>query len=610
MAPRDFDLNDLGSLRGGVAGEPSAGSAGEVGAATEAGTQATDGRDSREELPREAGMPPVPEVPEGSDLGGDVPSGDDPDEGDGRRRKRGIWRFIAFFGLGCLGVNLIGGILATALLSIGLASCVASCSDNPIGDSREAAAFIASEEATSADLEVLDALDGTIESLLQNAATDAGAESVEELRARVAAGSWPADEGQALSPRVWVRIAELSEAWLEHQTSESWVVDDFAYPFPDNGPIPVPPKRDENDRCVTRLLCVAGPDEGLYVHVRYFRWAREAYFEADLDEARDQADERAQMLAQVGESGLLDGHDFLVSNGDIYVWESGDEDALRDPDTFLTCVNAFGEAFGTYTHVELLVKDAPVMVNHDALSWRYPNDWPLEEVPFDTARELLVRSGHVRTFDHASGDVLLEGYLSVEGEPIDIDELTGSLAPTKPSDYRHPWRPPDELSVFDDTMVAMAAEALDAPAERIVVASHLDLSDVIYDSMDVWLIAPRGVFPETPSAFCAAVNGLRDDFWTLVPADEERRSSLYVHVFVVDEEAILDPDGNPVTFADMRTVAQEWPANLDGWSFDLLLTTMPSQTRWEDEDEPHPYDVKPSDVGGSIARSRSWRYGD
>lgn len=74
--------------------------------------------------------------------------------------------------------------------------------------------------------------------------------SYEEIRSALEKGSWPGDYcgyGESSSPQLWVRLAQLAQDYLEEKTGETWTVVDFTYPFPDNGPIPVPPTRDEND---------------------------------------------------------------------------------------------------------------------------------------------------------------------------------------------------------------------------------------------------------------------------------------------------------------------------------------------------------------------------
>ena len=197
---------------------------------------------------------------------------------------------LAALGAGCLTIQVILLLVAMAGISAVTASCASSCSDSPIGDSREAAAFIASLDATSRDLGTFDALRGCFESLHESLAVHDQAGlgsterllSVDELRSQIALGEWPSDDGGALSPRVWVRIAELSQDYLEEKTGEQWEVVDFAYAFPNNGPIPIPPTRDENSHTSTLLLCTDGADEGTFAYVMYYRWRSPALFEDDL----------------------------------------------------------------------------------------------------------------------------------------------------------------------------------------------------------------------------------------------------------------------------------------------------------------------------------------
>ena len=535
---------------------------------------------------------------------------------DAAQKRPSRTKTIVAFGLGCLTVNVIVLVLVLGSITAGLVSCMSSCSDNPLADSREDAAFIADLSANDRDLEAFDALRGALDAL-HEAAVRRGMEegsaltATDDLRRAIEAGHWPKDEGNALNPRVWVRIAELSQTWLEGQTGESWCVEDFSYPFPDNGPIPVPAVRDEDSACLTRLRCTEGSDEGLYVTVQYYRWAKEAYFEAEqLDEARASAAERKELYERILETGLIGERPCLLSDDDLYVWSTGPDDELRDPQAFLDTANELAGLLGNYGYVTLLEPDTPVYVAYDPLSYNYPNERPSEELSLDVARDMLLRAGYVQRFDHAAGDVLLRGCQQTEGEPIVLEDLTGTLAPAGQEFVRHVWRGPSEESTFDEALVEVAAQTLDIDAKQLIVTSEFTHDNTYDDSLVVWLAAPGGTLPETPEGFCTAMDALRDALWEeLPPGGDETRRTLYVHVFELDDEHLVDAEGETYSFAELRSLAKQEPARIDAFTPKLLLSYMIYASQWPEDDEPNFTDCEPSEVDGSIARSRAWRYG-
>ena len=249
------------------------------------------------------------------------------------------------------------------------------------------------------------------------------------------------------------------------------------------------------------------------------------------------------------------------------------------------------------------------MLALDNLSYDYPSNHPAETVSFDEAKARLLRTSYVLSFDHAAGDVLLSIYKR-QDEPLAAENLTGTLAPTPQGELRHPWRPPSEECGFDEEMAAEVAGMLGTEPERVIVASHLDTSDSVYDSLNVWLIVPAGALPETPDAFCSTADALRDAFWATITLSVGKNTQLYLHIFEADEGTLTNADGEAVTFAQLREVALARPADLDGYHVDLLLTAMSFGSQWEGEEVPSLDPMRPSDVGGSIARSRSWRYSE
>ena len=540
------------------------------------------------------------------------------DGADAPPHKNAIWKVLAALGAGCLTIQVILLLVAMAGISAVTASCASSCSDSPIGDSREAAAFIASRDATSRDLSTFDALRGCFESLHGRLAAHdqaglGGTErllSVDELRSQIALGEWPSDDGGALSPRVWVRIAELSQDYLEEKTGEQWEVVDFAYAFPNNGPIPIPPTRDENSHTSTLLLCTRGADEGTFAYVMYYRWRSPALFEDDLASQRENRDQNLAMLDAIEQSGLLGSRDYLISNSDLLVWDQGTDDSLRDQELFLQTALELAPILGNYSDVVLLVGDTPINVSYDPLSSEYPNEKPLESMSFAEARSRLAMGRYNYSFSYAAGDALLRVDVGTEEQRPSLQDLRGLLATTVYDEYRHPWRAPDAGCSFDGELVEVVATQLGVPSEDVIAASFFDTSDSWVDSFDAWIVVPRGALPETPDAFCTCMDDLRDVLWARLLRDPERRLSMYVHVYMIDENTLVDADGAGVGFAELRERAAEDPTLLGNYSFDLLLSYMISETQWEDDAEPSAVDCTPRDVGGSIARSRAWVYGD
>jgi hypothetical protein len=74
---------------------------------------------------------------------------------------------------------------------------------------------------------------------------------------------------------------------------------------------------------------------------------------------------------------------------DLYVWEQGDEDPLRDPESFVGAARAATAFMGDYAYVVLVARDMPVALGFDTLSSDYPNDRPVEFVGFDEGRERI-----------------------------------------------------------------------------------------------------------------------------------------------------------------------------------------------------------------------------
>lgn len=547
-------------------------------------------------------------------------AGAPPDPTQTTEKKRGLWwKILAVLGLvgaGCASASFIMSLLVVGTLSVGVASCTSSCSDNPIGDSKADAVFIASLDATSRDVETFDALRSAIDALYENqevilADNASLPQTTDELRTTLTQGSWPKgirDEmGESRNPQTWIRLAELAETYLEEETGEDWQVVDFAYPFPNNGPIPVPPTRDESDSADTRLLCVEGEDEGLYAVVRYYRWREVAEYENNLAEAREDRAKLVETSEQLAATGLLGARDYVISQGDLYVWATGDDDELRDPETFLVFANQLTEGRENYFRVTLLEQDAPCHIGYEPLSYNYPNKQPLVEMSRDEARELLLDDDYIRYLDMASEDELLCGYRRDAEVEVTLEELEGVLAPVQPEDYRNPWRSPDEGSVFDESLAEAAAERVGGIDASSVIATSVCEAGKYEQKAYVWIVLPRGSVPETPQAFCDLANGLRDTAWEHMGFGGDA-ASCYVHVFVIEPEVISGPTGETWSFDDLRAAAADDPQVLGDCTVDVSLSALPSTTVWSDGEDRLDYDCYKSDVGGRISRTRAWRY--
>ena len=528
-----------------------------------------------------------------------------------------LWKVLAVLGLagaGCASVSLIMGALMAGVLSVGVVSCTNSCSDNPIGDTRADAAFIADRTATSRDLETFDALRSAIDTLCQRRAIGDDEQDpydTDELRSEILQGTWPrdVDAGTAgsLSPQTWVRLAELGQTYLEDKTGERWEVVDFSYPFPNNGPIPWPATRDENNCTCTRLHCLAGEDEGLYASVYYYRWRRPAEYEDNLEEAREEREYRKGLLDEIDELGVLGSRDYVLSSGNLYVWATGADDELCDPERFLEVANQLMEGRGSYFHVTLLAADTPVYIGYESLSYDYPNNQELELMTYSQARKVLTDCAYIRYLDTAGADALLSGYRSDEEVPIVLEDLTGTLAPTPREDFRHPWHSPDEGSVFDESLAEEVAQCAGGIDQSQVIATSVIEESYGDESVDTWVILPRGTVPETPDGFCELANSLRDRVWDTYPLSGDR-TSCYVHIYVIEPEGIEGPDQQQWSFAELREAVQDDPQVLGECSVDVALSAMPSRVKWDGYDDLHDGDCVPNDVGGSISYSRSWRY--
>lgn len=129
-----------------------------------------------------------------------------------------------------------------------------------------------------------------------------------------------------------------------------------------------------------------------------------------------------------------------------------------------------------------------------------------------------------------------------------------------------------------------------------------------------WVIVPRGVFSETPDAFCSEVNGLRDELWDVAvgsPKGEQQRN-LFLRVAVIDGDSIASiPDKGSLTctFGELVQAMHEDMGCLDEYEFEVMLSGEASLRQWHEEWRLNRFDCERDKVQGTIARSRAWRYG-
>ncbi|MBR1829090.1 MAG: hypothetical protein IJ781_06210, partial [Atopobiaceae bacterium] len=497
------------------------------------------------------------------------------------------WKVLGGLFVGCLGINIVLGLLGVLAFSLMTASCVSSCSDSPIGDSREVASFISARESSKRDLEVFDALRGSIDEVYEQRhdRDGDGIKTPDELRQLVASGSWPdesagyGDTTSPTNPQLWVRLAELSENYLEDETGEDWAVVDLAYPFPDNGPIPAPATRDEYDSVTTRLICLEGDDAGIVTTVDYWRWEQPARFSHELEESRTNHTEARATLQKFEELELVHGRKVIYSAGDFFLWDQGEDDPLRDPSTFVTLVNQASDISDPFTDVTLLAADAPIKLRYNPLDYDYPNERDEGDLSYEACREACLRVGHAFSFDNAFGDELLTGYATYT-EKCELEDLYGTLAPNAEEEFMSYWRQPNNSARFDESLVSDIVSRFDGVTEDQVIAisdrQDGESGDVTFRT---WLVLPRGVLPENADGFCREANGLRDNMWehfapTASGSDDVDRIYLFTRIYVIDEGSILH-NGESISFAYLRVLAKDNLPEVANCSFEMLLVADP-----------------------------------
>ncbi len=527
-----------------------------------------------------------------------------------------------------VGIAAIVVVVATALYTISAVNgCVNSLFDDPIGDSAEAKAFIYDPTVTERDLETFDILRGSFEKMhlhsrtsptleLEHLHAEEAVAAVDQFRARLEQGSWPAEDpvfagpDSNLSPQLWVRLAQLSLDYIQEQTGESWRILNLSYPFPSNGPIPWPATRDEGTSVFTSFECETGPDKGLVTTVRYYRWARPAYFEHDVEESRAEAQEQLQAARTALSSPALEGRTCLYEPyRNIYVWSTGEDDSLREPAAFTALLEDLSGQLGDQSvSLTLLEADAPIVATRH-FSGDYASNETVNIYGVEDAQVALCNDAGIAV-DFAPADQLLSQHYSVSSDGVgELDELSGYLVPSEyPSDYT--WRAPQEGYAADDAATAVVARQLDVPEEQVVALSKYGgESNALYD--EAWsfhIVVQHSAFPDTPKAVDDAMVELQRALWDEYFMGKSDASSPVIHVYVivVEDGSIEGPDG-AMSFGDMRAAAQDDPASLGDFAPEFLFRA--SMSGYGDEGTPieegwgNDFGVS---VDGPLAKQRTW----
>ncbi|MBQ9021024.1 MAG: hypothetical protein IJ113_03265 [Eggerthellaceae bacterium] len=535
-----------------------------------------------------------------------------------------------------VGVAIMLGLILASFIAVGLFfhSCTTSFSDPPIGDTAETKAFIKDPVVTERDLETFDIIRGGFEKMYIESLTlptvDSKAQAevdarntVDEYRARLAKGIWPESDEFFLgpdshrSPQLWVRLAQLSEDYLEKQTGEQWRIVGLSYPFPSNGPIPVPPKRTEDSTVYTHCVCESGADEGLNASVAYKRWVRPATFSSNIEEVREQVREQEQMLAALDASKTIEGRKCLLGSYDsFYVFARGEDDELRNPDTFVAFAKALAEELDSPTaDVYLLEADTPIVLRSNSF-YEYGNDSLAQIVDYEQARKMLVRDSAC-SLETAPADTLLTClFYNNKDKGTNDYSLYGYLVP---KDHEEPQQgvPRNGLTA-DSELGQFVAEQWGISEDQVAAFSLYETEAYSNPASkySVHIMVPRGALPEDYYGFYDAVYGMHKALWKRLfgpdsadgdmGAIADKECVLYAYMYVVDADTLEDPGGK-VTFAQLREAGLSDPAQVESFTFDAALYAhMGCYAGDGDNIEDGWTNDFGVDLEGTISESREW----
>ena len=532
--------------------------------------------------------------------------------------------------LGAVGVViLLVGVVGTITFMSGFLNSCTKILFDPTYDSPETKAFIDDAAVTARDLETFDALRGSFEAMQYNEGLGAGNEyanrrklaksqaATDEFRAQLEKGSWPSrstafSTGDSwTSPQLWVRIAELAQDYLEAETSEHWRVLNVSFPFKSSGPVPdFDTSHNENSSLGITFVCESGADKGLETVVSYYRWAKPAYFESHVEDARQQLAERKQIRAAIEASDVFEGRPFALTTGDtLYVWLRGAGDPLRAQDDLGPLLYDIAGAAGlNWLEVNLIESDAPLVV-HETFHSKYGNTTEPELLDKTTAKDRLLTANRYDVHV-ASADLLRSQFLSIdESGDASEDYLStqkGSLVPNE-GGISHGWPNFSGESVFDDDLVAFVSQYLKQPEENLIALYRYDPHSN-YSNILVSLVLSQGAFPTSYGKTEDAVLDLLQALWQYYykDASESDEVNLFLDVYVVDGQNIQGPGGT-VDFARLRQDAMLSPKNMNDYEVRLLLhADYTGLSVGTDEDAGSWRTDFGMDLYGEAPRSRTW----
>ena len=527
--------------------------------------------------------------------------------------------------------------VSSALLaSTALTTCAAVLYDAPTHDSAEAKAFIENPAVTERDLETFDALSGCFAAMYvddqvlpteieeQLALEDAN-EVVAQYRTLLAQGSWKAegnyfselnDKNSFKNPQLWVRTAQLAQDYLQDKTGQRWRIENFSFPFFASGPIPNPAQQhDEEDALVTYLVCESGQDAGLMASVAYYRWADPAYFEDAIDEARELVAERKAIADKLAKSTAMGGRSCVtvdIDPIDVYVWAQGDNDPLRDPDTFAQLVlDVAAETGAHYVDVTLLKEDAPLVLNRRYYT-RYANRPPAQIVDPAAAREQLPFGSF--TVDVAPSDMLIRQRWT---EDPDGKDMAGGRAGELEDRAIQSELPALQIasrkgSMPDNDVVGVVASTLGISAADVIAVSATK-SDSFYEAdADYTVVIDRSAMPSTRTAFIDAYYTLHTALWNDCFNKEGGEGvEMTLSLYLVEAEGVQGPQG-AVSFADMCGSVMSGAEALDAYEPDVVLHASlssfdhPSYSDYTTDNSPGWGSDFGLDIEGPLANSRAW----
>ena len=505
---------------------------------------------------------------------------------------------------------------------------------NKARDTREVKAFINDAEATERDLEFFDMLrihfeenyleqdkmdlnkeDGDGERPKQRDRKQKREEAeayVDTFREKLAFGTWPQDDSllpgpeYSSSPQLWVRLAELSQDFIEKETGEKWRVLTLSYPYLDvewDYIIPIQEERSKEDAIVTSLICESGDDAGIIADVRYYRWADKAYFASDLEEKRNDIKERQDIIAQIKASGVIgerscsiDGH---FKKNVLYVWSSGEDDPWRDPETFSNALVVLSNQMGMEDlELNLVAQDAPVFIK------RYEK---MEVMPAEDAPNAMLHAvSTTNSFEFAPADLLYSQEIW-NGDAEDLGTLRGKLTPGSNDPFYH-WQQVVGKVVDEEkeSMTGIVAGQLGAEENQVIALPCKDKTG----SHQVHVVLSEGILPESPGETEDAIRELQHVLWRHIFTDayKEDLYTIWLYVYVIDADEITGP-GGVADFATLRSAVMKDSSGIELFEAPLLLRAQMSCYAYDSEVdmvEECWVTEYPIEFEGPMAESREW----